>query len=199
MRSRPPAESEARSSPRAGLTRRRAESRGCVGRARLGGPGLPAPRQRAPYAELGDSAGPAEASPTLPSTAVRERHGAGRNDQSERSGLPSSPAGGDRFTPWLSGLAVPSGRFEPTQPNAAAVGERQKRRPSSDSCPRPSRQEGRPYRTFASILAEAESIFGRSVPRLCVRRSFGVRRRRGGHLPSAPGSSLLDGRSPAMA
>ncbi len=86
-------------SPNAGPTRRCAGSRVCVGRTRLGGPGQPAHRQLPPRAELGDSARPAEPSPTLPSTAVRERHAAGRNDQSEGSGVPSSPAGGDRFTP----------------------------------------------------------------------------------------------------
>ena len=61
------------------------------GRARLAGPCHPAHRQRPAYAELGDSARLAGTSPTLPSTAVRERHRAGRNDQSDRSGLPPSP------------------------------------------------------------------------------------------------------------
>jgi hypothetical protein len=89
---------ESSPSPRARLTRGPAESRVCVGRARLGGPCQPDHRQRPPRAEFGDSPCPAEAS-TLPSTAVRERHGAGRNDQSESSGRRSSPAGGDRFTP----------------------------------------------------------------------------------------------------
>jgi hypothetical protein len=45
------------------------------------------------------SSRPADTSPTLPSAAGLERHGAGLNDQSESSGLPSSPAGGNRFTP----------------------------------------------------------------------------------------------------
>jgi len=54
--------------------------------------------QLPPRAELGDSAHPAEAPPTLRFTAVRERHAAARNDQSETSGLPSA-AGGDRLTP----------------------------------------------------------------------------------------------------
>ncbi len=91
--------SETRLSPQARLTRGPAASRSCVGRTCLRRPVsrlVGRDRRTRNWATLRLRP---ERRRRCQSTAVRERHGARRNDQSERSGLPSSLVGGDRFTP----------------------------------------------------------------------------------------------------
>ena len=90
-----------------------------------------------------------------------------------------------------------SRRRSPPRPLSA---EGRRRAPVRAVRPCPRRQRVGPAERSQPISCRSGvDIQKGRCPRLCVRRSFGVRPRRGAHLPCGPGSSLRDGRPPAMA